>query len=154
CDFALGSDTGGLGGGPPSFNGNYGVRPTHQRLQHAGVADMAPRFDVPGWVAATPGVFRHRGAVLRGAPRVPAPIARVVVLEDAFAQAEERVADLLRTALEFMSDDLPGMLHGKIAPDGLDAWREAFRIVQAHETWQTFGPFISQHKPDIGPGVR
>ena len=50
-----------------------------------------------------------------------------------------------------MSDDLPEMLHAKIAPEGLDAWREAFRIVQAYETWQTFGVFISEHKPDIGP---
>src|SRR5262249_9727419 len=119
-----------------------------------GVADMAPSFDVPGWFAATPGVFRNVGAVLLDSQRVPAKIERVIVLEDAFAQAEEPVADLLRTALEFMSDDLPEMLHSKIAPEGLDTWREAFRIVQAYETWQSFGPFISKHKPDIGPGVR
>jgi amidase len=76
------------------------------------------------------------------------------VLEDAFAQAEEPVADMLRTLLEFMSDDLPAMAHGKIAPDGFDPWREAFRIIQAYETWQTFGDFVTQHKPQIGPGVR
>jgi amidase len=132
----------------------YGLRPTHERIEHAGVADMAPTFDVPGWFAATPGVFRKVGAVLLDNKRVTAEIERVVVLEDAFAQAEEPVADLLRTALEFMSDDLPEMLHSKIAPEGLDAWREAFRIVQAYETWQTFGSFIGKYKPDIGPGVR
>jgi amidase len=154
CDFALGSDTGGSVRVPASFNGIYGLRPTHERIEHAGVADMAPSFDVPGWFAATPGVFRNVGAVLLDSQRVTAEIQRVVVLEDAFAQAEEPVADLLRTALEFMSDDLPEMLHGKIAPEGLDAWREAFRLVQAYETWQTFGAFISEHKPDIGPGVR
>jgi amidase len=76
------------------------------------------------------------------------------VLEDAFAQAEEPVADLLRTVLEFMSDDLPEMIHSKIAPDGFDPWREAFRIVQAHEIWQTFGGFVTAHRPKLGPGVR
>jgi amidase len=86
--------------------------------------------------------------------RVAAQIDRVVVLEDAFAQAEEPVADLLRTLLEFMSDDLPGMAHGRIAPDGFDPWREAFRIVQAYETWQTFGAFVTKHRPNIGPGVK
>jgi amidase len=46
------------------------------------------------------------------------------------------------------------MTHGKIAPDGFDPWREAFRVVQAYETWQTFGAFVTRHKPKIGPGVR
>jgi len=154
CDFALGSDTGGSVRVPASFNGIYGLRPTHERIEHSGVADMAPSFDVPGWFAATPGVFRKVGAVLLDNRRVAAQIDRVVVLEDAFAQAEEPVADLLRTLLEFMSDDLPEMAHGRIAPDGFDPWREAFRIVQAYETWQTFGAFVTKHRPNIGPGVK
>jgi amidase len=154
CDFALGSDTGGSVRVPASFNGIYGLRPTHERIAHQGVADMAPTFDVPGWFAATPGVFRKVGAVLLDEKRVAAKIERVVVLEDAFEQAETPVADLLRALLEFMSDDLPAMTHGRIAPDGFDPWREAVRIIQAYETWQSFGPFISKHKPKIGPGVR
>ena len=154
CDFALGSDTGGSVRVPASFNGIYGLRPTHERIEHSGVADMAPSFDVPGWFAATPGVFRKVGAVLLDSRRVAAKIDRVVVLEDAFAQAEDPVADLLRTLLEFMSDDLPEMAHGRITPDGFDPWREAFRIVQAYETWQTFGGFVTKHKPNIGPGVK
>lgn len=154
CDFALGSDTGGSVRVPASFNGIYGLRPTHERIEHSGVADMAPSFDVPGWFAATPGIFRKVGPVLLDGRRVAAKIDRVVVLEDAFAQAEEPVADLLRTLLEFMGDDLPEMVHGKIAPDGFDPWREAFRIVQAYETWQTFGGFVTTHKPKIGAGVR
>jgi len=154
CDFALGSDTGGSVRIPASFNGIYGLRPTHERIAHQGVADMAPSFDVPGWFAATPGVFRKVGAVLLDDQGVPGKIERVLLLEDAFAQAEPPVADLLRTLLEFMSDDLPAMTHGKIAPDGFDPWREAFRVVQAYETWQTFGAFVTRHKPKIGPGVR
>jgi amidase len=154
CDFALGSDTGGSVRIPASFNGIYGLRPTHERIEHTGVADMAPSFDVPGWFAATPGVFRNVGAVLLDRGRVPGTIDRVVVLEDAFAQADAAVADLMRTLLEFMSDDLPPMAHGKIAPDGFDPWREAFRIVQAYETWQSFGEFVTRHRPKIGPGIR
>jgi amidase len=154
CDFALGSDTGGSVRIPASFNGIYGLRPTHDRIEHSGVADMAPSFDVPGWFAATPGVFRKVGAVLLDNRRVAAKIERVVVLEDAFEQAEEAVTDLLRTLLEFMSDDLPAMVHGRIAPEGFDPWREAFRIVQAYETWQTFGDFVTRHQPNLGPGIR
>ena len=77
CDFALGSDTGGSVRVPASFNGIYGLRPTHERIEHSGVADMAPSFDVPGWFAATPGVFRKVGAVLLDNRRVAAKIDRV-----------------------------------------------------------------------------
>src|SRR5215475_14973232 len=45
CDFALGSDTGESVRVPASFNGIYGLRPTHERIEHSGVADMAPTFD-------------------------------------------------------------------------------------------------------------
>src|SRR5262249_9477842 len=44
--------------------------------------------------------------------------------------------------------------HARIAPDGLDAWREIFRVIQASEVWQTFGPFIESHQPRMGPGIR
>jgi amidase len=64
------------------------------------------------------------------------------------------VADFLRILLEFMSDDLPAMNHGRIAPQGFDPWREAFRIIQAYETWQSFGDFVTKHHPKMGPGIR
>ena len=74
-----------------------------------------------------------------------------MVLEDAFAQADEAVEDELRTVLEFISDDLPAIAHGKIAPEGFDPWREAFRIVQAYETWQTFGDFVIRASTEARP---
>jgi amidase len=154
ADLALGSDTGGSVRVPASFNGIYGLRPTHGRVDAAGVQDMAPSLDVPGWFAATPGVFRNAGAVLLDERRVPAKIQRVIVLEDAFAQADPDVADMLRTLLEFMADDLPAVAHGKMAPEGFEPWREVFRIVQAAEVWQTYGEFVTRVRPKLGPGVK
>ena len=153
CDAALGSDTGGSVRIPASFNGVYGIRPTHGRIGTAGARDMAPSFDTIGWFASTPGVFRDVGPVILDHRRVPANISRVIVLEDAFEQADPEVADLLRTLLEFMADDLPAVAHGRIAPDGFDDWREAMRIGQAYEVWQTFGDFVKKHNPKIGPGI-
>ena len=69
CDFALGSDTGGSVRIPAAFNGLYGLRPTHNRIDLTGVQAMASTFDVPGWFACSPGIFRNVGAVLLDAPR-------------------------------------------------------------------------------------
>ena len=154
CDFSLGSDTGGSVRVPASLNGIYGIRPTHGRIATDGVRDMAPSFDTVGWFASTPGVFRKIGPVLLDQRRAPAKIARVIVLEDAFEQADAKVSDLLRTLLEFMADDLPPIAHARIAPDGFDPWRDAMRILQAYEVWQTFGEVVRKHKPKFGPGVR
>ena len=154
CDFALGSDTGGSVRVPASFNGLYGLRPTHNRIDLSGVQAQAPSFDVPGWFAATPGVFRKVGAVLLDARRVGGKIERMIALEDAFAEADDDVADFLRTAIEFMTEDLPPVAHARISLEGFDPWREAFRTIQAFEVWQTFGDFVTREQPAIGPGVR
>lgn len=115
---------------------------------------MAPSLDVPGFFAATPGLLRNTGAVLLDDRRVHSEITRLLVLEDAFAEADPAVADALRSLLELMADDLPVIEHARIAPEGFDVWREAMRIVQAFEVWQTFGVFVMQHRPQFGPGVR
>jgi amidase len=99
-------------------------------------------------------VFRNVGAVLLDGRRASAAVQRVVIAEDTFEQADPAVSDLLRTLLEFTADDLPPFTHSHIAPDGFDAWREAMRIVQAYEVWQTYGEFVTRETPEFGPGVR
>ena len=154
CDFALGSDTGGSVRVPASFNGLYGLRPTLDRIDLSGAQAMAHSFDVPGWFASSPGVFRKVGAVLLDQRRVGATVERMIVLEDAFAEADGEVGELLHTALEFMIDDLPPLVHAHISLEGFDPWREAFRTIQGYEVWQTFGDFVTHHQPTLGPGIR
>ena len=154
CDLALGSDTGGSIRIPASQCGIYGLRPTHGRIALSGVMAMAPSFDVPGWFAASPGVFRKAGAVLLDHARVDAPVGRLLIADDAFEQADAAVAALHMRVLDRAKDALPTPPRVRIAPDGFDPWREAFRIVQAYETWATFGDFITHHRPALGPGIK
>jgi amidase len=153
CDFALGSDTGGSVRVPASFCGIYGIRVTLGRVDMTGAMDMAPSFDAAGWFASGPGVFRRVGKVLLRGPRKSVPVRRLVVLDDTFAQADAEVAMLLRSVLEAMAGDLPPATHSAAAPDGLDGWREVFRVMQAREVWQTYGEFVTANRPRLGPGI-
>ena len=153
CDFALGSDTGGSVRVPASFCGIYGIRVTLGRVDMTGAMDMAPSFDAAGWFASGPGVFRRVGKVLLEGPHKLVPVRKLVVLDDAFAQADAEVAALLAAALEAMAADLPQPIHVAIASGGLDSWREVFRVMQAHEVWQTYGDFVTANRPRLGPGI-
>jgi amidase len=154
CDFALGSDTGGSVRIPASFNGIYGLRPTHGRVDLTGAMAMAPSFDVAGWFAAGPGVLRRVGTVLLQGEAVEARATQLLVATDAFAQADTDVAALCREFLKRGTSLLPPRVEKTIAPSDFDAWREAFRVVQAKEVWETFGAFIARVKPKLGPGIK
>src|SRR5215472_17505994 len=99
CDFALGSDTGGSVRIPASFCGLYGIRPTHGRVDDSGAMAMAPTFDVPGWFAQGPGLFHRLGSVLLQGAGVHQRVEHLIVLDDAFEQADPAIAELIEPAL-------------------------------------------------------
>ncbi len=154
CDIGLGSDTGGSVRVPASFCGVYGIRTTHGRVDAAGAMEMAPSFDTIGWFSASPGAFRSAGrALLDGGGRIEAPVASLIVADDAFTEADAPVAAMLRQALSRMAGDLPKARHDRVAPEGLDPWRETVRVLQAFEIWQAYGRFVEEKRPRFGPGV-
>ena len=153
CDFALGSDTGGSVRVPAAFCGLYGIRTTHGRVETRGAMDMSPSFDTIGWFSASAGLFRAVGLVLLDDQAVSASVDSLLVPGDAFAQADEPVAGLVRDALSAMNSALPRPQAINIAPDGFEQWRDAVRIIQAYEIWQVYGRFIEETKPHFGPGV-
>jgi amidase len=154
CDFALGSDTGGSVRVPASFCGVYGIRPTHGRVDLTGAMPMAPSLDVCGWFASGPGVLRRVGDVLLDQRRRSIPIERMIVLDDAFAQAEPDCRNVLDAAIAAMKPELPPLRNDTAAMERFDSWSESFRLLQGREVWTVYGDFVTQRSPAIAPDVR
>ena len=154
CDFALGSDTAGSIRIPASFNGLYGIRTTHGRVDLAGAMAMAPTFDAAGWFAQSPGILRLVGRVLLRGEAVKQPVTRLLVAKDAFKVVDEPVGEVCREFLSLASRSLPAGEDVIAVPAGLDEWCEGFRVVQAREVWDTFGEFVTREKPNLGPGIK
>jgi amidase len=154
CDFALGSDTGGSIRVPAALCGLYGLRPTHGRVDLSGAVTMAPSFDVCGWFATTPGLFQRVAEVLLGGTRVDAPVRALVIAADAFEQADPEIVATTKGFLARAGGALSRAQESSVAPDGLGAWSEAFRIVQAREAWESYGDFVRSTKPEFGQGIK
>jgi len=154
CDFALGSDTGGSVRVPAALNGIYGIRTTHGRMDGAGAMQMAPSFDSIGWFSPGPGVLRRIGGVMFPAPAPQAPIERMLLATDACDHADGAVNSVLHHFLGRVRGMIPEPHPFELFGTAIEAWRDAFRVLQAHEVWRTFGSFISEHRPPLGPGIR
>lgn len=151
-DFALGSDTGGSVRVPASFCGLYGIRPTHGRVDVAGLMPQAPSFDTAGWFARDAATFlRVTEAVLDEAGPAPAAAApaRLLVARDAFAFAGPAVGDALRDVRSRLADLAGAAADITVAPQGLSVWARAQRTLQMPEALATFRDWVERTNPRL-----
>ena len=149
--LALGSDTGGSVRVPASYNGIYGMRPTHGRISLEGIMPLAPSFDTVGWFARDAQLFATAGRVLLDDAAPGGRPARVLLATDAFARLEPGVEAALRPAVEHVEASLGQAEPVIVSADGLDAWYDVFRVLQGAEAWAAHGAWIEQARPRLGP---
>ncbi len=153
-DFAIGTDCGGSVRLPASYCGILGMRPTVDRVPLDGVIPFGPPFDVAGWFARDAGVLEAVGRVLLDDDSVPPPPRRLLQAADAFAVVDEAVADALADAVGQVAQRIGAAREVTVAPDGLGAWFETFRILQAASIWSNHGAWITATRPAFGPGIK
>ena len=151
-DFALGSDTGGSVRVPASFCGLHGIRPTHGRVDVAGLMPQAPSFDTAGWFARDAATFlRVSEAALDEAGPAPAAAApaRLLVARDAFAFADPAVGDALRDVRSRLAALVGAAADITVAPQGLSVWARAQRTLQIPEALATFRDWVERTNPRL-----
>ncbi|MCH1639483.1 amidase [Paenibacillus timonensis] len=166
ADFALGTDTGGSVRVPASYCGIYGLRPSHGAIDMRGVIPLAPRFDTVGWMARSPELLLRVGEVLlaSGDPAdTPAMAAKaedagrsvrkLFLAKEAWALTDPSCGDCWSGPLRYLQAGAAAAEEVMIAAEGLDAWKEAFRVLQASQIWATHGAWIRSANPTFGPDI-
>jgi amidase len=155
--FALGTDTAGSVRVPASYCGIHGMRPTHGRVDNRGVVPLAPTYDTVGWFARDGALLRAVGTVLLATPHKPPVARRIVILDDAFALADDDVRPALLDAVDRLAATTGlSVEHDDFARDGAPGWTrmaEVYPKLMAPEAWAAHGPWITRAQPKLGRGV-
>ena len=153
ADIGLGTDTGGSIRIPSSYQGLWGMRPTHGVVSVQGLLPLAPSFDTVGWMARDANTLQRAGDALL--PRAEAePLQRMVLAPALFALADAPLAALLRQALAGWQAPLPALQEIAWDTGVLPDWVKAFQMRQGVEAWRAHGPWISANWATLNPDVK
>ncbi|WP_028608402.1 amidase [Paenibacillus harenae] len=154
ADFAIGTDTGGSVRVPSAYCGIYGIRPTHRAVDPAGLIPLAPSYDTVGWMARDAQTLLEVGRVLMGdGASGKAPFSRMVIGLDMWASLDDYSKAALEAYLPALRQLFEQDEEVVLAPEGLRAWMNAFRLTQGLEIWREHGDWITREKPAFGPGI-
>ncbi|MFN3254767.1 MAG: amidase [Ilumatobacter sp.] len=151
-DLALGTDTGGSIRVPASYCGLHGWRPTHGAVPIDGVVALAASFDTVGLFARDPAVLLAGARALLGAsdePAAPPGVSDFRLVAEVLADVRAEVADELRRVGRSIG------AHESPIALGVDLAEAvaAFRAIQGDEAWAAHGEWITETRPNLGPGI-
>ncbi|MFW7413544.1 AtzH-like domain-containing protein [Demequina sp. SO4-18] len=152
--IGLGTDTAGSIRVPASYQGLWGLRPTHGAVSLAGALPLAPAYDTPGWLARDGATLRAAAAAsLRQDQQRSIPSDRAVVAASLFEAADSDV----RLGLADVIDALAA--HGVFAslePVNMPAPAELFRIfryTQSAEAARSWQEWVEAHPGALAADV-
>jgi Asp-tRNA(Asn)/Glu-tRNA(Gln) amidotransferase A subunit family amidase len=145
--IGLGTDTAGSIRVPASYQGIWGLRPTHGAIPMTGVASLAPSYDAVGYLTREGETLLAVASVgLAGAPftrpgqRVLVPDAPVTPYADVQSAFREATAALAPNADRVTLPDFAELV-------------EAFRVTQRAEAWRANGAWVTAHPGVLAPDI-
>lgn len=156
ADIGLGTDTGGSIRVPASYNGLFGLRPSHGLLSLQHTVPLAPPFDTPGWMTPSAQTLARVGDCLLPqnlpAPSIQGPVKVAVLLPE--QEGQSLWATEHQTWLASMSGQLLVERSIPVSGDWFSRASECFRVLQGRAIWRSHGSWITAHKPVFAPDIR
>ena len=131
--------------------GVWGLRTTFGLIPLKGAMPFTASFDTVGWFARD-ATTMAAVADAYSCPNGPAPT-RLLLPVDVWAKADPACVVAMAPAMARLQAHMGPATPIVLAPGGLGHWRETFRICQAAEIWQALGDWITEHRPQFGPGI-
>ncbi|UTV99969.1 amidase [Marinomonas rhizomae] len=142
ADIGLGTDTGGSIRVPASYNGLFGLRPTHGVIPSDNMVALAPSFDTVGWLTRDLDALAKTAATLL--KRKPSKEFNNVLIAknliDQVAHVEE-----LHSQLQIWREQGCFPKESSVVID-TKVWKtsETFRTLQGAEIWHEHGKWITE----------
>jgi len=156
ADIGLGTDTGGSIRVPSSYNGLFGLRPTHGVIPMDNMVGLAPSFDTVGWMTKDLETLENVAKILFSKVLPEAPLSsfnQVLICDNLIEQVAHNSE--LRNQLDAWRDK--GLLTNEASLFiDTQAWKasETFRTLQGAEIWQEHGKWIEEDKPVFAPDIQ
>lgn len=148
ADIGLGTDTGGSIRVPASYNGLFGIRPTHNVIAVDNLVALAPGFDTVGWLTRDLATLHDVASLLLADCNLPLQKTGVYFPElNTLASHETDVLAFINRAktMEILPADLPSFV--------LNTASESFRVLQGRQIWREHGAWIADHNPTFSPDI-
>lgn len=153
-DFAIGSDTGGSVRIPGSYCGIYGIRTTHGIVDLNGCMPLAPSYDTAGWFARDTETLAQVGDTLL--PPESAENPAITATNWRFL-SDPALFDLCdHDSAGYLNNEFSALINQSTRVDlqfYAEESKEAFRILQAREIWETHGDWIESCNPRFADDV-
>lgn len=149
ADIGLGTDTGGSIRVPSSYNGLFGLRPSHGSVSMDNMVGLAPSFDTIGWMTRDLNTLRKVASVCLAPSSRTIENIRFGQFSSVINEVEHGQA-LLRALPHIDTSDISQ----SIDADLLETASQAFRILQGREIWAEHGEWIEQVKPTFAEDIQ
>ena len=147
-DVGLGTDTGGSIRVPASYNGLYGLRPSHGAISTKHLIPLSPRFDTVGWMTRDLETLKRVASVLL-TNREENDLSHLVICNIAGIAWQTACQPLLNA----IASQFESVNYIDISEEHLAQASAAFRVLQGREIWRIHRQWIEQQQPNFASEI-